>query len=158
MEFIVGTILEGKVSGITKYGAFVSFSGGGSGLVHISEIANSYVNDVHDFLTVGQEVKVKVLSVTPEGKVNLSIKQTLPQEEKPPLRKPSPRPQPPRESPDQTKRPIPEYLSSDQGAVHGPSGDASFEEKLKLFMKDSDSKVNGNKLYAERKSNNRRRK
>ena len=147
MEFIVGTVLEGKVSGITGYGAFVSFPGGGSGLVHISEIANSYVTDVHDFLTVGQEVKVKVLSVTPEGKVNLSIKQTLPKEEKPPVRLR-------RESP----APNVAHMTSDQGAVHGPTGDADFEEKLKLFMKDSDSRMSGNKLYPERKSSSRRRK
>ena len=150
MEFIVGTILEGKVSGITGYGAFVSFSGGGSGLVHISEIANSYVTDVHDHLTIGQEVKVKVLSVTPEGKVNLSIKQTLPKEEKPPLRTR-------RESSASNRSAAPAYPAGEQGAVHGPSGDAGFEEKLKLFMKDSDSKMSGNKLYAERKSSRRRK-
>lgn len=151
MEFIVGTVLEGKVSGITGYGAFVSFPGGGSGLVHISEIANSYVTDVHDFLTIGQEVKVKVLSVTPEGKVNLSIKQTLPKEEKPPVR-------PRRESPAPGASTAPAHMTPDQGTVHGPTGDADFEEKLKLFMKDSDSRMSGNKLYPERKSSSRRRK
>ena len=60
MEYEVGTVLEGKVTSITKFGAFVALEGGKSGLVHISEIANSYVNDVHDFLQEGQDVKVTV--------------------------------------------------------------------------------------------------
>lgn len=78
MELEIGAILEGKVTGITKFGAFVSLPGGSSGLVHISEIANAYVNDVHDYLTDGQTVQVKVLSINEAGKINLSIKQALP--------------------------------------------------------------------------------
>ena len=85
MELQVGSILEGKVTTITKFGAFVALEGGKSGLVHISEIANTFVNDVHDFLQEGQTVKVLVLS-TENGKINLSIKKTQPQE------RPAPRP------------------------------------------------------------------
>lgn len=70
MELAVGTIVSGKVTTITKFGAFVSLPDGKSGLVHISEVANSFVNDVHDFLTEGQAVSVKVLAITPEGKIN----------------------------------------------------------------------------------------
>lgn len=154
MDFIVGTVLEGKVSGIMGYGAFVSFEGGGSGLVHISEIAESYVTDVHDHLTIGQTVKVKVLNVTPEGKVNLSIKQALPREERPGYRKPSSRNRPEATA---VKSSQSAYLTPDQGQVYGPGSDASFEEKLKLFMKDSDSRVSGNKLYAEKKGSRRRK-
>ena len=58
MEYEVGTVLEGKVTSITKFGAFVALEGGKSGLVHISEIANAYVNDVNDYLKVGDAVKV----------------------------------------------------------------------------------------------------
>ena len=68
MQLEVGTILEGKVSGITKFGAFVTLPEGKSGLVHISEIANSYVNEVSEHLSMGQTVKVKVISVSEEGK------------------------------------------------------------------------------------------
>ena len=75
MELEVGSIVSGRVTGITKFGAFVALEGGRSGLVHISEISGSYVNDIHDFLADGQEVQVKILSVSPEGKINLSIKQ-----------------------------------------------------------------------------------
>ena len=75
MEFGVGSILEGKVTGITKFGAFVSLPGGRSGLVHISEIAYSYVNDVKDYLTEGQEVKVKVMEINPDRRrISLSMK------------------------------------------------------------------------------------
>ena len=59
MEFGVGSILDGKVTGITKFGAFVSLPDGRSGLVHISEIAYSYVNEVSDHLQEGQQVRVK---------------------------------------------------------------------------------------------------
>ena len=70
MEFGVGSILEGKVTGITKFGAFVSLPEGKSGLVHISEIAYSYVNDVKDHLKEGQEVKVKVIGIDENGRIN----------------------------------------------------------------------------------------
>lgn len=78
MEFEVGSVLEGKVTGITKFGAFVALPGGKSGLVHISEIAYSYVNDVKDFLTEGQEVKVKVINIDENNRINLSIKKASP--------------------------------------------------------------------------------
>lgn len=78
MELENGTILEGKVTGITKFGAFVALPGGRSGLVHISEVAYSYVSDVNEFLKVGDEVKVKVINVDDNNRINLSIKQTLP--------------------------------------------------------------------------------
>jgi len=72
----IGAVLIGKVTGITQFGAFVSMEGGISGLVHISEISNNYVADINQILTIGQEVKVKILSIDPKGKLSLSIKQT----------------------------------------------------------------------------------
>ncbi len=78
MEVSVGAILEGTIKSITKFGAFVSLPGGRSGLVHISEIAHSYVADVRDFLTEGQSVKVKVVGIDDAGRINLSIKKTTP--------------------------------------------------------------------------------
>ena len=78
MDPQVGSILEGKVASITKFGAFVALEGGKSGLVHISEIANTFVNDVHDFLQEGQEVKVEVIGVDANNRINLSIKQAAP--------------------------------------------------------------------------------
>ncbi len=89
MEPQVGSILEGKVTSIMKFGAFVALEGGGSGLVHISEIANTFVEDVHDHLQTGQAVKVLVLSAE-NGRVNLSIKKALPQQERRAPRSPRP--------------------------------------------------------------------
>ena len=74
MDLAVGAIFEGKVTGITKFGAFVSLPEGKSGMVHISEVANSFVNDIKDFLTEGQDVKVKVINIDQAGRINLSIK------------------------------------------------------------------------------------
>ena len=138
MELEIGAIQEGKVTGITKFGAFVLLTGGKSGLVHISEIANAYVNDVNDYLKVGDAVKVKILSVNEAGKINLSIKQAQPS----------------------APRPANTYRSAPPrgGEVAPPTGDASFEDKLKQFMQQSDSKINDSKIYADRRSGGRRRK
>ncbi len=74
MQIEVGSILEGKVTGITKFGAFVDLCEGKSGMVHISEISNTYVENVSDFLKEGQTVKVKVIAINDAGKISLSIK------------------------------------------------------------------------------------
>ncbi|MCD7754004.1 MAG: S1 RNA-binding domain-containing protein, partial [Clostridiales bacterium] len=92
MELEVGAILDGKVTGITKFGAFVALPGGRSGLVHISEIAYSYVSDVSEFLSVGQDVRVKLISIDEGGHINLSIKKTAPPPPRPP-HSAGPRPQ-----------------------------------------------------------------
>lgn len=75
MSIEVGQKLSGKVTGITNFGAFVSLPENQSGLVHISEVSDGFVKDVNDYLAVGDEVTVKVLKVTPDGKVNLSLRQ-----------------------------------------------------------------------------------
>ena len=74
MALEVGQIVEGKVSGITGFGAFIDLPGGETGLVHISEVARNYVKDINEHLTLNQEVKVKVLSLDEKGKISLSIK------------------------------------------------------------------------------------
>lgn len=78
MSVPVGSILEGKVTGITSFGAFVQLKDGPTGLVHISEISDTYVRDINDFLKINDDVKVKVISVK-EGKIGLSIKQANPE-------------------------------------------------------------------------------
>ena len=144
MEPQVGSIVEGKVTSITKFGAFVALDSGKSGLVHISEIANSFVNDVHDFLQEGQTVKVLVLSAE-NGKINLSIKKALPQQER------SSAPRGPRSGTNGAPR-----TSGSTGAARPaqqprttyarqqplpPSGDQSFEDKLKQFLSSSEGKM-----------------
>ena len=77
MQLEVGAIMEGKVTGITKFGAFVELPGGKTGMVHISEVAPTYVNEIRDYVTENQTVKVKVLNISEEGKVSLSIKRAM---------------------------------------------------------------------------------
>ena len=79
MQVAIGEIVEGKVTGITKFGAFVELPGGKTGMVHISEVAPTYVKEIKDHLTIGQEVRVKVLAVSEEGKISLSIKRAMDQ-------------------------------------------------------------------------------
>ncbi len=118
MEFGVGSIVEGKVTGITKFGAFVSLPEGKSGLVHISEIAYTYVNDVKDHLTEGQAVKVKVIGIDDNGRINLSIKKAM-------------------DPPPRTDRPRPAGFRGQSA----PKEPVTFEDKLKQFMQSSDSKL-----------------
>lgn len=78
MPLDVGAIVEGVVTGVTNFGAFVSLPDGKTGLVHISEIADAYVKDINEYVKKNDTVKVKVLSVDPSGKIGLSIKQASP--------------------------------------------------------------------------------
>jgi len=77
MPVQAGKIVQGKVTGITNFGAFVELPDGEVGLVHISEIAEEYVKDINEFIKVNDLVNVKVISVDPKGKIGLSIKQTV---------------------------------------------------------------------------------
>ncbi len=80
MSLEVGMIVEGKVTGITNFGAFVDLEDGKTGMVHISEVAPTYVSDIKEHLKEGQTVKVKILSIGEDGKISLSIKKALPQQ------------------------------------------------------------------------------
>ena len=143
MELQVGSILEGKVTTITKFGAFVALEGGKSGLVHISEIANAFVNDVHDFVQEGQTVKVLVLSAE-NGKINLSIKKAQPQERPAPR---TPRPagvNPAPRSGGFQARPAQQNRTNFVKApqpLNPPSAEQSFEDKLKQFLSSSEGKM-----------------
>lgn len=139
MEPQVGSVLEGKVTSIMKFGAFVALEGGGSGLVHISEIANTFVEDVHDHLQAGQAVKVLVLSAE-NGRVNLSIKKAQP-DRRPPRAEGAPRagagPRPAAAS----RPPQPPAQGRERPAPLPPSGDQAFEDKLKRFLSSSEGKM-----------------
>ena len=158
MQPEVGAIYEGKVTGITKFGAFVSIPGGKSGLVHISEIANAYVSDVAEYLQVGQDVKVKVIGVNDEGKIKLSIKQTeerpAPAPRRAPQQSQSPRLQ---QSQPSAFRPQRAPAAAQPGEVYGKSDDMGFESKLKQFMQESESKISGSRQYENQKKGSRRR-
>ncbi|MFR0794963.1 MAG: S1 RNA-binding domain-containing protein [Oscillospiraceae bacterium] len=160
MQVEVGAVVEGTVTGITKFGAFVSLPDGRSGLVHISEIANTYVNDVNEFLKLGDKVKVRVLAVTPDGKINLSIKKAEPAPERPnnrPMHGGRPGGNRPNNNGGAPRAARPNNRSAQPaGQVSGPSGDAAFEDRLKQFMQESDSRMAGNRLYSDRTRGRRR--
>lgn len=148
MQPTVGEIYEGKVTKIMGFGAFVALPEGQSGLVHISEVANTYVNDITDHLTEGQTVKVRVLSVGDDGKINLSVKKAEVRAE----RQSQNRQHAPRRQKDNRGAAVPPVQAAPAEAVHD-----SFEDKLKQFMQESDSRISGSRLYADRKTSSRRR-
>lgn len=126
MPLSIGDVVDGTVTGITNFGAFVQLPEGKSGLVHISEISHDYVEKVADYLKKDEKVKVKVLSVTKEGKISLSIRQAKPKTNKPAeieWAKPS-----------ETQK----FMS--------------FEDKLNRFMKDSGEKIDQLKTRDTKKS------
>lgn len=127
MSLEVGAIVEGEVTGITNFGAFVQLPEGKVGLIHISEVSNVYVKDVHDFLKEHDKVKVKVLSIDERGKIGLSIKQLTPPSA------PQPKPQRPQVDNRERRGPRP------QAAKVAPV--LSFEDKLSKFLKDSDDRM-----------------
>ncbi len=144
MELTVGAVLEGKVKSITNFGAFVTLPDNKTGMVHISEVANTYVSDIHTHLTEGQEVKVMVIGLE-NGKINLSIKRLQPKEPRRDNREH-------RDSrPQQTTRPAPVQPAAPKTA------DQAFEEKLKQFMAESDSKISSMKQYNEYRPRPRRK-
>lgn len=163
MELTVGTVLEGKVKSITNFGAFVSLPENKTGMVHISEVANAYVSDIRQHLTEGQDVKVMVIG-TENNKINLSIKRLEP---KPQRGEGGNRPNnfrggnggqrregfAPREQGQNQNRP--------QRAPVQPAApktaDQLFEEKLKAFMTESDSKLASVKAYSDHRNKSRRR-
>ena len=133
MDVEVGAIVAGKVSGITNFGVFVDI-GGTTGMVHISEVAKNYVKDLKEYVHMGQDVMVKVLSVSPEGKVSLSMKQA--------------------EAPEQREERRPrrerERASISRGADSfefrpKQQESLSFEDMLSKFKQTSDEKLSGMK-------------
>lgn len=144
MALEIGSVVEGKITSIVKFGAFVQLPGGKSGLVHISEIANAFVSDINEFVQVGQSVKVRILNITDDGKINLSIKRAEEQTGHPPVR-PS---HAPIRQPNETKPR--EKAPQQMGEVTARSDNQDFEDKLKKFMQESDSRIADNRLYADR--------
>lgn len=120
MQLEVGNIVEGKITGITNFGAFVQLEGNKTGLIHISEVALNYVKDIKEHLKINDVVRVKVLTIDESGKISLSIKKALEEENK---------------KAQSTKRP-PAQLDFSRG-----SENMSFEDKMKKFMSDSDEKM-----------------
>ena len=169
MELTVGTILEGKVKSITNFGAFVALPENKTGMVHISEVANAYVSDIRQHLTEGQDVKVVVIG-NENGKINLSIKRLEPREPRQP-RENAPRQGgfrqggfrqdgnqghngAPRQNHSQGQGGRPQRSAPVQPAAP-KTADQLFEEKLKAFMTESDTKLSS--MRADHRTKSRRR-
>lgn len=134
MQFEEGAIVSGKVTGLTDFGAFLELEGGKTGMIHISEVASNYVKDIREHISVGQEVKAKIISISPEGKISLSIRklndQPKEQQQRPP------RPQKPR-----TER-RPANVWNGQKSSAPPAGEKqSFEDMMARFKQVSDEKM-----------------
>src|SRR5690554_2869145 len=156
MAIEVGTQLEGKVTGITHFGAFVELTGGVTGLVHISEIADNYVKDVNDHLKVTDIITVKVINVDKDGKIGLSIRKAVdkPVEERPV------RPARPSSSYNRTEG---DRGGGDRGgfkrgndrggrsAKPVSGGKPSFEDHMSRFLKDSEERMSSLKKNTESK-------
>ena len=180
MELTVGAVLEGKIKSITNFGAFVSLPENKTGMVHISEVANAYVSDIRQHLTEGQDVKVMVIG-TENGKINLSIKrlEPKPQREGGNFQRREGGNFQRREGGFQNReggfqnreggfqRREGGYQNREnrdsrpQRAPVQPAApktaDQLFEEKLKAFMTESDSKLSGMRQYADQRGRSRRR-
>lgn len=129
MAIEAGNVLEGIVTGITAFGAFVELPDKKVGLVHISEVANEYVKDVHDFFKVGDKTTVKVLNVDDRGKIGLSIKQAQAGGEKN------------AQSERKEFRPKPEFRERKFDTQRRTGGPSSFEDRLSRFLKESDERL-----------------
>ena len=158
MSIEVGTILPGKVTGITNFGAFVDLGNRKTGLVHISEVSNSYIKDIKDVLTVGDEVQVKVMEISGDGKVSLSIRRASADsseesvEEKPKFQKSAPRNQEGQGSkkPYSAKSaPSFEKKSPSQAKVN------DFDAMMSSFLKDSEDRLTSLKRNTEGKRGGR---
>ena len=124
MSLEIGSIVEGKVTGVMPFGAFVSLPDNKSGLVHISEITKEYVKDINEHIKQGDEVKVKIIGIDKNGKINLSIRQAEKKEEKKACEKAS--------------GPI---RPADIDWWQKDDEELSFEDKLSRFKKDADEKM-----------------
>ncbi len=142
MQLEPGMLIEGKVTGITPFGAFVSFDNGKTGLVHISEIALEYVKNISDHVKENDVIKAKILSIDQNGKISLSIKQALLEERA--QAKKAARHQAPKK---------PEDIDWSK-----KSAPTSFEDMMAKFKQDSDEKLSEMKkgLDAKRGSGYRR--
>ena len=155
MDLTVGAIVDGKGTCCTKCGAFVALPENKSGMVHSSEVASSFVNDIKEFLQEGQQVKVKIINIDQQGRINLSIKKAQPQEPRPPRQERREGGFAPRQ---------PRFPPRREGAPRGRAQQApkdpstmTFEDKLKAFMTDSESRQADVRHATDRKNGSRRR-
>ena len=147
MQLEVGKIVEGKVTGITKFGAFVDLGEGKTGMVHISEVASTYVKEITDFVKENDVVKVMVMNIAEDGKIALSIKRAQPpkpQQERrpyPPRQDRGPRPER-GDRPERGERPERDRdYRANEWTPKKPQQNLSFEDMMAKFKQSSDEKM-----------------
>lgn len=140
MAIEVGAILEGKVSGITKFGAFIDLPESKTGMVHISEVAPTFITEISDYVKMGQTVKVKVLAVN-NGKISLSMKQALPKEQQ--QQKKPQKPQRRESTPRQPYKPAPPVTSPGdyEWQSSRKASPTTFEDMMSRFKQTSEDKI-----------------
>jgi S1 RNA binding domain protein len=148
MSIEVGSKLQGKVTGITNFGAFVELPGGTTGLVHISEVADNYVKDINEHLKVGDEVEVKVINVEKDGKIGLSIKKAKERPPQPSSSRPSSSNRPSSQRPRNSNR-------QGGGGYRDQREQETFEQKMNRFLKDSEDRLSSLKRNTETKRGGR---
>lgn len=155
MQLKVGQIVEGTVKSLTKFGAFVALDANTTGLVHISEIAYTYVSQIEEHLSVGQQVKVMVIGME-NGKINLSIKRTQSRENAPRARQGAPQRA---QGTQQWQQGAPQrpQAAAQEAAQTGAPAQKSFDDMLRQFMTESDSKMSSIRAYSDHKTKTRRR-
>ncbi|HDX9590235.1 TPA: RNA-binding protein S1 [Bacillus pseudomycoides] len=148
MSIEVGSKLQGKVTGITNFGAFVELPEGLTGLVHISEVADNYVKDINDHLKVGDQVEVKVINVEKDGKIGLSIKKAKEREKTEGEQRDNQR----------AGRPAGRNRSfnrDNRGGGDNRNQKETFEQKMARFLKDSEDRLTSLKRNTESKRGGR---
>lgn len=142
MAVEIGSVYEGTVTGLTSFGAFVKLEDGTTGMVHISEVADEFVSDISEKLSVGDKVKVKALEINDKGKVSLSIKRAVPGEKS--------KFQKPRKSDNSGKG----WKGAPAGSSDAPM---SFEDMMARFKAQSDDKISDLKRNSDKRSGYRRK-
>lgn len=145
MQVEIGKIYTGKVKGIAQYGAFIDIDGGGTGMVHISEIANTFVNEIREHLTEGQEVKVKVIGINEQRKVSLSIKKAVDENEPSEKKK---------FTPNRERRSKPVVWEPKKPV---PQSEMTFEDMMSHFKQSSEEKMSDLKRSTDRKNKTKRK-
>ncbi|WP_018659771.1 S1 domain-containing RNA-binding protein [Allofustis seminis] len=128
MSIEVGKTVTGTISGLANFGAFIDLEDNKTGLVHISEVSNKFIENINEALTVGEKVAVKVLSISEDGKIALSIKKAEGNE-----------PKNHKNTKETYKKEIP--VRSPRPTREQPKATKDFDALMSSFLKDSEDRL-----------------
>ncbi|MBG9988217.1 RNA-binding protein S1 [Aerococcaceae bacterium DSM 111176] len=153
MSIEVGQKIEGTVSSVKNFGAFVNLENNQSGMIHISEVSDGFIKDINDFLTAGDTVTVKVIKITDDGKINLSLRQAsenaAPKEER--------NQKPVQEKPAYQKKPAFKQQAKPafKPAAQESNDTDDFDKMMSRFLKDSEDNLSSLRRNTEGKRGGR---